>query len=69
MGEPNLESDQARWAQECCKGGNCPVCNPTGDDESDDICSICNEVHTSDVPAGMCEEDADEQSDGEAKHS
>lgn len=23
----NLESDQARWAQQCCKGGDCPVCN------------------------------------------
>ena len=21
-------SPQARWAEECCKGGDCPVCNP-----------------------------------------
>lgn len=24
----NLESQQAYWARECCKGGNCPICNP-----------------------------------------
>lgn len=23
-----LESDQARWAKECSRGGNCPICNP-----------------------------------------
>ena len=23
-----LESDQARWARECCQGGDCPICNP-----------------------------------------
>ena len=23
-----LESDQARWAKQCCRKGDCPVCNP-----------------------------------------
>lgn len=23
-----LESDQARRAKQCCKGGKCPICNP-----------------------------------------
>ena len=29
----NLESSQAQWANECCRGGNCPICNPPEDDD------------------------------------
>ena len=29
-------SDQARAARECCRGGNCPVCNPKSEDEDGD---------------------------------
>ena len=39
----NLESDQARWATECCKGGNCPVCNPGPEEEEQVLCSYCGE--------------------------
>jgi len=28
-----LESPQARWAKECCKGGDCPICNPSDEEE------------------------------------
>ena len=33
----NLESSQAMWAKECCKGGNCPICNPPIEDEEDEV--------------------------------
>ena len=32
----NLESQQAMWARECCKSGNCPVCNPPEEDDWED---------------------------------
>jgi hypothetical protein len=32
-----LESSQARWARECCKGGNCPVCNPEYESDQEDM--------------------------------
>ena len=28
-------SPQARWADQCCKGGDCPVCNPEDEEEED----------------------------------
>ena len=30
-----LESQQAQWARECCKDGNCPICNPPEEEECD----------------------------------
>lgn len=31
----NLESQQVQWARQCCKHGNCPICNPQEEDEGD----------------------------------
>lgn len=56
-----LESDQARWAEECCKGGNCPICNGRGyrlvengpDDTDKEICECEEEengTRTNEVP-------------------
>ena len=28
-------SPQARWSDQCCKGGDCPVCNPPEEEEED----------------------------------
>jgi len=45
--QPELESDQARWAQECCSGGTCPVCNGE-QDEQDELIPECPNCETAD---------------------
>jgi len=30
-------SPQARWADQCCKGGDCPVCNPPEEEDDEEI--------------------------------
>ena len=42
MDDPKLESDQARWAEQCCSGGDCPVCNDR-DVPPEDNCICCGD--------------------------
>jgi hypothetical protein len=30
-------SPQARWPEECCSNGDCPICNPAAEDEDEEI--------------------------------
>ena len=46
-------SPQARWDKECCKGGDCPVCNPAPSDEHPDPdCERCKGEGYYSVPNG-----------------
>ena len=70
-------SDQARWAECCCRGGDCPVCNGNDDEEQCDVCSEMKndikviymfgiETHA----CGTCREEVnvDKEENGEQKH-